>query len=100
MSEIIAGVFLIVGSVFSLVSTIGVLRFPGLFTRMHASSKASSFGIGWIIVGTAIAFGTLSASIKAVIIIFFIVITVPLAPHLLGRGEWVERQKKGIDNAD
>lgn len=53
MTEIISGLFLLAGSLFILLSAIGVLRMPDLFTRMSATTKASTLGVGFVLIGTA-----------------------------------------------
>ena len=58
MSEYIAAATLLGGAFFMLVASLGLVRFPDLYTRMHAATKATTFGMGGILVATAIAFGT------------------------------------------
>lgn len=68
-----------------LVSAIGLIRFPDLYTRMHATTKATSFGILLIIIGTALFFNTGVVWIKAILVIVFIYITTPLATHAISQ---------------
>ena len=98
MMEWIAAVLLVVGSAFSLIASIGVLRFPDVFTRMHAASKAASFGIGLTLLGSAFAFGTGSAFAKAVFTILFVFLTTPVSTHLLSRVAR-KRIERGVDEA-
>ncbi len=41
---IVIGIFLIIGSIFNGLGVLGLLRFPDLYTRMHATTKATTFG--------------------------------------------------------
>ena len=88
MTEVIASVLFIVGSVFTLISAIGVLRLPDLYTRMHAASKTATFGVGLIVLGGAFAMPTTAVFVKALIVIVFLFITVPTSSHLLARAAW------------
>src|SRR5690606_23261435 len=48
------GTLLLVGALFVLLATIGVLRLPDLYTRMHAASKAGAVGGGFILLAVAL----------------------------------------------
>jgi len=77
-----AGVF------FLFAAGLGVLRLPDAYCRMHASTKAASLGIGFLLLALALAFRETSVSTKALIIVFFIFLTAPVAGHLLGRAAY------------
>ena len=49
----LSAVLLIAGSVFFLAGTLGLLRFPDIYTRLHALTKADNLGLGLIIMGLA-----------------------------------------------
>ncbi len=85
MTEILASVFLLIGGFFALVAALGVFRFPDFFSRIHAATKASTFGVGFAGLAAALALGTFSAWMKAGAAIAFLFITLPVAAHLLGR---------------
>lgn len=75
------------GAFFILVSAIGLVRFPDLFTRMHATTKATSFGLLLIILASAIYFNTGVVWIKAILVIIFIYITAPLSSHSIAQSK-------------
>ena len=54
MIEFLVSCFLVVGGVFTLVGSIGLARFPDFFTRLHGPSKASTLGVGAILVASLI----------------------------------------------
>lgn len=95
MTYLASGLILL-GSFFALVAAIGVIRFPDVFTRMHASSKAASFGIALTLLGTALEFNTPGAYLKALLTIFFVFLTLPVSTHLLARVAR-KRIEAGID---
>ncbi|HZY67232.1 MAG TPA: monovalent cation/H(+) antiporter subunit G, partial [Devosia sp.] len=63
----------------------GLLRFPDVYTRLHAASKAGALGAGLILLGSAFAAGDLAYSVRAVLGFVFIILTSPISAHLLGR---------------
>jgi len=91
MMEIVSGVLLLAGSLFILLSAIGVLRMPDLFTRMSATTKASTLGVGFVLIGTALFWGDLGIATRAVAIILFLFLTAPVAAHIIGRAAYFDR---------
>ncbi len=83
--DLISVIFLVAGALFILIASIGLLRMPDIYIRLHATTKSASLGILLIFAGTALAFGSLALWIKAVISVVFIFITVPIATHVIGR---------------
>jgi multicomponent Na+:H+ antiporter subunit G len=91
MIEIISGVFLLSGSLFILLSAIGLLRMPDLFTRMSATTKASTLGIGLVLIGTAIFWVDIGIAARAIAIILFLLLTAPVAAHIIGRAAYFDK---------
>lgn len=56
MTTLFTALLFLFGAFFILVSAIGLFRFPDLYTRMHVTTKATSFGLLLVIVGTALYF--------------------------------------------
>lgn len=73
------------GALFTFFAALGILRMPDAYIRMHASTKAGTIGLGLIMVAVALHFQDLSVSSRAVAIILFILMTAPIAAHLLGK---------------
>lgn len=85
MKEIIVLGLIFLGSVFILIAAIGLLRFTDALSRMHATTKATSFGLLLIISGVALHFLTFTVILKGVLVILFIYLTAPLAAHSISR---------------
>ena len=85
----VAGVVLLVGALFSLLAVIGILRFPDLYTRMHAASKAGTFGSGLCLLALAIACLDFGIAMRALIGFVFLVLTAPISAHLLSRAAYI-----------
>jgi multicomponent Na+:H+ antiporter subunit G len=88
MLEAAAGVLILAGAFFMLVSALGVLRLPDLFMRMHAATKAGTLGAGLVLFAAALLSGELAVSIKAVVVFLFLLLTAPVAAHVLGRAAY------------
>lgn len=91
----IAGVLIaatmILGTFLVLVASIGLVRFPDVFCRMHAAGKAGTMGISLIIVSSVICFAGVDNSIlvRGLLAIFFQFLTTPTATHLLARSSYI-----------
>ncbi|MGF1456461.1 MAG: monovalent cation/H(+) antiporter subunit G [Alphaproteobacteria bacterium] len=86
--EIICSALVLTGALFTLLAALGILRFPDVYSRMHASTKAGSLGAGLIFISIGVQSGELSVILRAVAGFFFIVLTGPLAAHLLSRAAY------------
>jgi multicomponent Na+:H+ antiporter subunit G len=89
MRETITAVLLVVGASFMLVSALGVLRFPDLYMRISASTKASTLGAGFSLLALAVHFDELGITMRALATIIFLVITGPVAAHLISRSAYL-----------
>jgi multicomponent Na+:H+ antiporter subunit G len=78
-------VLLLAGSLFSLIAALGVLRLPDLYTRLHAASKAGAVGGGMILLAVALVSFDGAVALRALIGIGFLLLTTPVAAHLLAR---------------
>lgn len=85
MSEILTGIFLILGSFIVLLAGLGVVKMPDIYTRMSATSKASTLGVSIILITTGFFFGTTEIITRTLLIVIFLMITAPVASHLLGK---------------
>ncbi len=85
ITELIVSFFVVAGGVFCLAAGLGVLRLPDLLNRMHASTKAGTLGSGLILVAVAVAFAEGTVIARAVAAILFLLLTAPVAAHLIGR---------------
>lgn len=83
--NILIALFLIGGLFFFLVGTVGLIRLPDVFTRMHATTKSDTLGAGLIIVAAMIHLGWDIVVIKLLFILIFIWITNPTAAHIISK---------------
>lgn len=81
--EVVSGALIIAGSFFIIVASIGILRFPDFFSRIHPAGKTDTLGQGLILTGLMVHEGFTLVSIKLAIIIIFLLNANPLATHAL-----------------
>lgn len=84
----LAGILIIVGSFFALVAAIGLVRFPDVYSRMHAASKAGTVGSGLMLIALAVVAGDFATTLRAVAGVVFLLLTAPIAAHLLARASY------------
>ena len=83
--EIISSILIIIGVIFMLISSIGLLRFPDFYIRMSAITKGATLGLGLILSGMGIYFNEPDMLLKVMLIIGFTFLTSPVAAHVIGR---------------
>ncbi len=82
---VLTAALLVGGSAFALVASIGLLRLPDLFTRMHAASKAGTVGSGLLLLAAGLHAGDLAIFFRALAGFLFFILTAPISAHLLAK---------------
>ncbi|MGF7183952.1 multicomponent Na+:H+ antiporter subunit G [Desulfitispora alkaliphila] len=102
MTEIIVSLFVLVGVFFVLAGTIGVLRLPDVYGRMHAATKSSTLGVASIMLGMLVFFSFQgNASMKTILGILFIFMTAPVGAHMISRAAYrtgVKQWEKSVED--
>lgn len=85
--EIIISIFLLIGAFFALVGSIGLARLPDFFMRLHGPAKATTLGVGGIIIGSVVFFSTQGngLSLHELLIALFLFITAPVSAHIVAK---------------
>ncbi|MBM7569584.1 monovalent cation/H(+) antiporter subunit G [Aquibacillus albus] len=78
---------LIVGTFFILSTSIGILRFPDVFTRLHAATKAATLGVSGIMIGAFIFLYVEHEIVSGKLILgmIFVLLTAPVSGHVIGK---------------
>ena len=85
ITEIVSGIFLVIGAVAMLVGGVGILRMPDLFTRLHAVGIIDTLGVAAILIGLAFLAGWGLVLIKLIIIFALLMLLNPSTSHALAR---------------
>jgi len=88
MQLFISTLLITIGSLFILLAGVGLVRMPDLFLRVSVSTKAATLGVGATLLGVAFYFGDFATFIRAGGIIVFLLLTAPVAAHLIGRAAY------------
>jgi multicomponent Na+:H+ antiporter subunit G len=83
--SVLAGVCLMVGAAFMALASLGLVRLPDVYLRMHSVAKAGTLGCGLLLVGVALAIPDVGVAFRALGAIVFLFVTAPVASHLIGR---------------
>lgn len=83
--DIIVSFLVLFGAALMLLAAIGIVRLPDLPTRMHATTKSGALGTSLIMIAVALAFMETAVFARAIAIISFIILTAPVAAHVIGR---------------
>lgn len=89
MSEAIKVTLIVSGAMFLLIASVGILRMPDLFTRMSASAKAGTLGIGCMLAAVAVHFDETAVTTRAILIIAYFFLTAPVAAHMIARAAYL-----------
>ncbi|MEM9012666.1 MAG: monovalent cation/H(+) antiporter subunit G [Pseudomonadota bacterium] len=85
MIEILAGLCILLGGVFSVAAGIGIVRLPDVFIRMHAATKVGTLASGLILAGAALHFLDAAIVFKITLAVLFLLLTAPIGAHMIGR---------------
>ncbi|MGE6790842.1 multisubunit potassium/proton antiporter, PhaG subunit [Pseudomonas guineae] len=85
--EALVALFLLLGSLFALVGAIGLYRLPDFFMRLHGPTKASTLGVGGMVIASMIyfSFSGKGISLHELLIALFLFITAPVSAHMLAK---------------
>ena len=74
-----------IGAFFLLVGTVGLLRLPDVYNRMHATSKATTIGASSTLLASLVHFGPQGAGLVSLVAIVFLFVTAPTGSHVISR---------------
>jgi multicomponent Na+:H+ antiporter subunit G len=95
MIEWIAAFFLVFGSLFMLVAAIGVIKLSDVYMRMHAITKAASLGAILMLASVSLIYTQWIVWIEALMVVVFIIITAPIASHMIAKAAHKTGMPKG-----
>jgi multicomponent K+:H+ antiporter subunit G len=107
MTEWIISILLLIGGSFVLVGSIGLVKMPDFFMRLHGPTKATTLGMASLLTAAMIFFSTVQAglSVKEILISVFLLLTAPISGYMMIKSaihhklESIERTK-GKDNIE
>lgn len=97
IATLAAAALIVIGALFALIASIGVLRLPEFYTRMHAASKAGTLGSGLMLIAVAVHAGDLGTVTRALAGVVFFLLTAPISAHLLAMAAYKVGYRLGRD---
>lgn len=96
-AEIVTAVFVVLGAAFAAVGSLGLVRMPTFFTRIHAPTLGATAGVWCITIATIVYFSAQGASLflHAILITLFIALTAPVTTIFLMRATLFRERQKG-----
>ena len=83
--DVVSAILLLVGSVFALIGSIGIVRMPDVFTRLHAAGITDTLGAAGVRLGLALKAGFSLLLVKLLLMLAFLLLLNPTACHALAR---------------
>ncbi|CAN5756848.1 monovalent cation/H(+) antiporter subunit G [soil metagenome] len=96
MTDIVVVVLIVCGSFFFLAGTVGLLRFPDVFTRLHALTKADNLGLGLVVIALMVHTDSWPVRFKLLLIWLLVLGATATTCHLIARTA-LERGLSGDD---
>jgi multicomponent K+:H+ antiporter subunit G len=97
--ELLIGACLVGGASFALIGSLGLVKFPDIFMRLHGPTKASTLGVGGVMVGALLYFSATGPgiSVRELLLALFLFITAPVSAHMVAKAA---RHTAGLDDAE
>lgn len=85
MIDLVAAVLIAIGTFFLMVGSIGLIRFPDVFCRMHATTKTTTLGACSILLAAVLKYGHSPIGPKSLLAVWFLLLTAPAGAHMIAR---------------
>ncbi|MBX3501715.1 MAG: Na+/H+ antiporter subunit G [Alphaproteobacteria bacterium] len=102
LTELAISILILIGAAFALLGSIGLARLPDFFTRLHGPTKATTLGVGAIVIASLVHSSATSGgvSLRELAISLFLFITAPVSAHLLGKAMLRTSSRRGDEGAE
>jgi multicomponent K+:H+ antiporter subunit G len=87
MMEILVSLLILIGASFILIGSLGLLRLRDFYSRLHAPTKATTLGVGSLLIASAVFFSYTEEglSLHEILVTLFLFITAPIGAHLMAK---------------
>lgn len=93
--------FLLFGGAFALAGSIGLYRFPDFFTRLHGPAKATTLGVGCVLIASMLYFSSKDEvlHVHELLITLFLMLSAPVSAYMLAKAA-VQQHVKSFNRKD
>ncbi len=87
MIDFLLSVLILTGAIFTFIGSLGLARLQDFYTRLHGPTKATTLGVGCLLIASALYFSIQKdgVSLHEVLVSLFLFITAPVSAHLLAK---------------
>lgn len=87
MLDLLLSFLILAGAAFTFIGSLGLARLGDFYTRLHGPTKATTLGVGSLLIASALYFSTRGegVSLHEVLVTLFLFITAPVSAHLLSK---------------
>lgn len=87
MIDILLSLLILTGAIFTFIGSLGLARLRDFYTRLHGPTKATTLGVGCLLIASAVYFSVRAegVSLHEVLVTLFLFITAPVSAHLLAK---------------
>ncbi|TCT21918.1 Na+/H+ antiporter subunit G [Thiobaca trueperi] len=87
MLDILLSVLILTGAIFTFIGSLGLARLRDFYTRLHGPTKATTLGVGSLLIASMIHFSAQGegVSLHEILVTLFLFITAPVSAHLLSK---------------
>jgi len=97
LADVLAGILILSGTFFLAAGSIGLLRFPDVLCRMHATTKTTTLGACSIFLAATVKYGNSPIGLKAFLALGFLLLTAPVGAHMIARAAYRGRVPLAAD---
>lgn len=96
LTEIVVSLLVLIGGAFALLGSIGLARLPDFFSRLHGPTKATTLGVGAVVVASLVDVTAAEPGLglRELAITLFLFITAPVSAHLLSKAALHEQRRR------
>ncbi|NDP39685.1 MAG: Na+/H+ antiporter subunit G [Rhodoferax sp.] len=86
-TEVLLSALVLIGAGFTFVGSLSLVRFKDFYTRLHGPTKATTLGVGCLLIASSVFFSVTGEglSLHEILVTFFLFITAPVSAHLLAK---------------
>lgn len=98
LTEALLSFLVLAGAAFTFIGSLGLVRFKDFYTRLHGPTKATTLGVGCLLVASSVFFSITgeSLSLHEILVTFFLFITAPISAHLLVKAALHQRLPSSV----
>ena len=87
ITELLVATLIVIGALFTALGSFGLLRLRDFYSRLHSPTKATTLGVGSLLIASAVYFSHLQEglSLHEILVAVFLFITAPVGAHLMAK---------------